>query len=141
MTASSRTLPHVGEWKVELRASTIEGVFLELARTLADATGPSSGTPSSMPWERVVLHAHDDATLLVDWANELIGRSEVAALAYREVRDLVVTRVDGDSLRLTAEIRGAPVDEWVSPVKAATYHDASVMRVGDGWLAVVLFDV
>ena len=33
------------------------------------------------------------------------------------------------------------VEEWVSPLKAATYHGATVERQDSGWRAVVLFDV
>lgn len=141
MTASSRTLQHLGEWKVELHASTLEELFIQLARTLAGAAGPYSEPSSSIAWERVELDARDHAALLVDWANELIGRSEVAVRAYADVRHLVVERGRTGSVRLTADIRGAPVNEWVSPVKAATYHDAVVSREGSEWHAIVLFDV
>ena len=38
-------------------------------------------------------------------------------------------------------VLGEPVEEWVSPLKAATYHGATVERQDSGWRAVVLFDV
>ncbi len=139
MTASSRTLPHVGEWKVELRASTVEELFSELAHTLADACGRASTAPASA-WERIELEARDCATLLIDWANELIGRSEAEGRSYREIRRLAVTE-HRDSVEVTADVRGVPVRDCVSPVKAATYHDVSVGRKGNGWEAVVLLDV
>ena len=141
MTATSRTLHHVGEWKVELRASTLEELFIQLARTLARAGGPCSEEPSGTAWERVELDAQDHATLLADWANELIGRSEAAVLTYQDVRHLVINRRPDGAVQLTADIRGAPVAEWRSPVKAATYHDASVSRVANEWRAVILLDV
>ena len=141
MTTSSRTLQHVGEWKVELGAATIEGLFVELARILADAVGPRRASDTPRAWERVELEARDHATLLVDWANELIGRSEVAALAYGGVRNLVVESASGGTVRLTADVRGDPVDEWVSAVKAATYHDVVLAREGTEWRAIVLLDV
>jgi SHS2 domain-containing protein len=87
------------------------------------------------------MESRDHATLLVDWANELIGRSEVAGLAYDGVRNLVVESASGGTVRLTADVRGDPVDEWVSAVKAATYHDAVLAREGTEWRAVVLLDV
>ena len=141
MTASSRTLPHVGEWKVELRAGSLEELFTELARVIADAAGTPVTPPTPGAWERVEIDARDYTTLLVDWANELIGRSEVAGRVYKIVKDVSIERGAASSLRLGADVRGEPVDEWVSPLKAATYHGAIVERPGREWRAVVLFDV
>jgi SHS2 domain-containing protein len=141
MTVSSRTLQHVGEWKVELRAAEIEELFVELARILADSAGPRRSSDTPRAWERVELEARDRATLLVDWANELIGRSEVAGRAYGGVRNLVIESARPGSVRLTADVRGDPVDPWTSPVKAATYHDAVFVREGNDWRAVVVLDV
>ena len=141
MPATSRTLQHVGEWKLEVCGATIEELFTEVARILADAAGPRRPTDTPRAWERVELKAPDDATLLVDWANELIGRSEVAGRAYGGVRNLVVGSASDGAARLSADVRGDPVDEWVSPVKAATYHDAVVAHDGSEWHAVVLLDV
>jgi len=138
-TATNRTLQHVGEWKVELRAPTIESLFGELAHVLAEATGPRGSPSEPGAWERIELEAADCPTLLVDWANELIGRSEVAARAYGAVRNLVVEA--SVPARLTAEVRGDPVDEWVSPVKAATYHGVVVERQEGEWRGVILLDV
>ena len=141
MTASSRTLQHVGEWKLELRADTIEELFAEIARVLADAAGPVRTPLAPGAWEHVELEARDHATLLVDWANELIGRAEIAGRAYGDVRNLIVESGSMAPARLVADVRGEPVDEWVSPLKAATYHAATVERLGNAWRAVVLFDV
>ena len=148
MPASSRTLEHVGEWKVELRADSLEQLYIELARVIARETGAESGTTSSAAqWERVSVESRDHPALLVDWANELIGRSEVTGCAYAEVRNLRIEsgppRVanQGEGLRLSAEVRGQPVEEWVSVLKAATYHDALVERTNGEWHGEVLFDV
>lgn len=138
---SSQTLQHVGEWKVELRADTIEELFVELARTLAHAAGPVSTPRGPGAWEHVELEARDRVALLVDWGNELIGRSEVGGRAYGDVKHLVVESEPTSPARLVADVRGQPVEEWISPVKAATYHGATVERQGSGWRAVVLFDV
>lgn len=140
VTSSSRVLEHVGELKVELEADTLGELFAELARVIADAIGPHV-VRESADWERVELTARDAPTLLVDWANELIGRSEVAGLAYWKTHILEI--VQGPPARLAADVLGGAVDEWVSPIKAATYHGAVVERPKDKdhWRAVVLLDV
>jgi SHS2 domain-containing protein len=143
----SRSEEHVGEWKLSLWADTLEELFAEAARVVSRACGPGQ-RQSPAEWERVSLSARDTATLLVDWLNELLGRSEIHARAYREVRRLTLADAGADratvacqSAHLDAEVRGTPVARWRSPLKAATYHGLQLTRQGDRWKAVVLLDV
>lgn len=137
MRPQSRSEEHVGEWKVTLWADTPEGLFVEAARVLARQCGPLPGGEAPDEWERIEVAAADFPSLLADWLNELLGRSEIGARAYGEVRNL---RLD-DGARLQAEVRGRPVREWRSSLKAATYHGLELGRSGPRWKAVVLFDV
>lgn len=139
MAATSRTLEHVGEWQVEVRADTIEELFAELARVLAEAAGPCRPARAT-EWESVELEARDLAALAVAWANELIGRGEISGRAYGNVRHLTIESTSSP-VRLAADVSGDLVDEWVSPVKAATYHGAVVEQQGREWRGVMLFDV
>jgi SHS2 domain-containing protein len=146
MQPYSRSEEHVGEWKLTLWADTVEELFAEAARVVSRECGltappalPDSGEGRLKPgegWERVTVTARDTETLLVDWLNELLGRSEINHHAYPEVRELKI--VDG---HLDAEIRGRPVTSWRSSLKAATYHGLQLGREGNRWKAVVLLDV
>ena len=138
-SASARFEEHVGELKLGLRAPTLEGLFVEAARVVARECGAAEGAPG--PWEAVRLSARDAATLLVDWLNELIGRSEVENRAYGEVRGFGLTGPVEGPVTLSAEVRGTPVPVWESALKAATYHGLELARDGGGWRATVLFDV
>jgi SHS2 domain-containing protein len=152
-SASARFEEHVGELKLALRAPTLEDLFVEAARVVARECGVPEGAPG--PWEAVRLSARDAATLLVDWLNELIGRSEVENRAYGEVRGFRLRAGDGSDpaaaavgsmeadhpLALIAKVRGTPVPVWESALKAATYHGLELARDGGGWRATVLFDV
>ena len=137
MSASSRTIEHTGEWRVEAHADTLEEIFQEFARVIAGAAGTASG--SYAPWEEIDIEARDLDALLVDCANELVGRGEVEGRAYDDLRDIVI-HVDARP-RLHARLRGRPVTGLRSPLKAATYHGACVSRHGDRWRANLLFDV
>jgi SHS2 domain-containing protein len=134
MRPYARAEPHVGEWKLTIRADTPEELFGEAARVVSRECGPASGPPSE--WEHISLSARDAETLLADWLNELLGRSEVNGRAYDEVRRLELA--DG---RLEADVRGRSVMRWRSPLKAATYHGLKLQQRGGRWTAVVLFDV
>ena len=75
----ARTLPHVGEWRVELRGDTRGELFSRVATLIACASGRTNGTYGA--WEPVALSAKDDVVLLARWANELIGRGEASGMA------------------------------------------------------------
>ena len=137
MSASSQTVEHVGEWRVELRADTLTGIFEELARVIARLAGTTSG--SRGPWQEIEVDARDRDGLLVDYANELVSRSEIDGRAYDEVRDVVIR--DHGQPRIQARVRGRAVTSWRSPLKAATYHGAQLSPDAGGWRANVLFDV
>lgn len=132
------TVEHVGEVQVSVSADSLDEVFAEVARFVAGEAGSMSPVPNE--WERVTVRARDRATLLADWANELIGRSEAAGCAYSEIRDVRITDA-ADGSTVAAEVRAHPVDRWASPLKAATYHNLSLERDGQRWRAVILFDV
>jgi SHS2 domain-containing protein len=138
MTAKTRTEEHVGEWKVTITADSLEETFREAARLVARECGPTRGANGD--WERVSITARDMATLLADWLNELIGRSEVDGRAYADVRIAGIGDSAGDAF-VDAEIRGKPVRVWRSPLKAATYHGLTLDRDGDRLRATVLIDV
>jgi SHS2 domain-containing protein len=92
-------------------------------------------------WESIEVIARDVRSLLVDWANELIGRSEVTGLAYSELHTVRVSQLKDGSARVSAMVRGRRVAEWTSPLKAATYHALSLEKNDHEWHAEVLFDV
>jgi SHS2 domain-containing protein len=139
MSTKSKTVEHVGEWKVEVSAETLEDVFAETARVIAQAAGTLAGKEAG-PWEHVRVSGSSLTSLLADWANELLGRAETEHRAYSEVRNVAVS-IAPTFATISAEVRGTPVLEWLSPLKAATYHGLQLEPQGSGWRGVILFDV
>jgi SHS2 domain-containing protein len=134
MHPRSRTEEHVGEWKVTISADTLDALVAEVARVIASTGGRARGEHGG--WEAITLTARDTATLLADWANELIGRSEIEGRIYDDTR---VKRID--DVHLEAEVRGRRVDMWSSPLKAATYHGLELVHDSERWRLTMLMDV
>jgi SHS2 domain-containing protein len=134
------TPDHVGEWRVTISGRTLEDVFVATARIIANAAGHTTDEEPA-EWESIEVTARDVRTLLVDWANELIGRSEVTGLAYSELHTVQVSQLKNGSSRVSAMLRGKRVAQWTSPLKAATYHALSLEKNEKEWHAEVLFDV
>jgi SHS2 domain-containing protein len=126
--------------EVTISGRSIEDVFVATARVIANAAGHTTDDAPA-EWESIEVTARDLPTLLVDWANELLGRSEVTGLAYSELHTMRVSHLNDRSVRASAQMRGKPVERWTSPLKAATYHALSLEDTGSEWRAELLFDV
>jgi SHS2 domain-containing protein len=136
--ASSRTVEHVGEWRIVTHGDTPGAVFADVAAVIARAIEGRRARAGT--WEEIAVDAPDRAGLLVNWANELIGLSEAGACAYDATRDVVVAEREG-RWWVTASARARAVDGWRSPLKAATYHGVSLVPAGTRWRAELLMDV
>ena len=134
-----RTVEHVGEWQVAVAADTLEQLLVEVARVIARSADAAHGPAGE--WEPVVVNARDTTTLLANWANELLGRSEATSRVYGEVRHVRVRVLPNGSVEASGDVRGRDAGEWRSPLKAATYHALSLVRDGRRWRATLLFDV
>ena len=135
LVASHAFEQHTGEVKVRLEANQLSELFVEAARALCELLGsPTADAPSE--WKRVTVIARDRDALLVAWLNELVARTEIDHLLYREVAITDLTEQ-----RLDATIRGVPFRETRTAVKAATFHGLQIALAPTGASATVVLDV
>jgi SHS2 domain-containing protein len=135
VAASHRFESHVSEVKVVVEAQAIESLFEQAALALAELLAEPEGDGPLGPWRPVRVEARDRASLLAQWLDELVFLSETEKVVYREVKVESVT-----ATTLEARVRGAQPGAIRTAIKAATYHDLSVERRGDGWIATVVLD-
>ncbi len=126
---------HRGEVLLRLEAPTFGELLAEGARALAELLSEEPSGPLQ-DTEHVALTAADPSTLLVDWLNELIFRSETRHRIYWDVRIIEATKK-----RLVAEIRGRPATRLRTQVKAATFHRLKVTVAPTICQAQVILDV
>jgi SHS2 domain-containing protein len=86
--------------------------------------------------ECVMLQASDGRTLLIEWINELIFRSEMRGRAYTELDIDYV-----DSNRLTASVRGVPIEHFATKVRSASWEGLALEKVQPGYRAKVKLDL
>jgi SHS2 domain-containing protein len=130
-------LEHTGEVRLRVQAGSLDELFAEAGRGLAELQlrgGPMR--PAGPGWHQVDLRAADREALLVDWLNELVYYAESALIVPTEFDVLEAT-----ATHLKARIRGIPVDQPPSLVKAATLHGARVEVVAGGLEADVVLDI
>ena len=143
MGAGHRFEDHTGEVQLHIRADSLAEIYREAARAVAQLLlNAVPAPPADAPAVVVELDARDPATLLVDWVNELIFRTEVEHTVFTEVDPTVTAEAGtGASWHLKATLRGLPDPPLAGQVKAATLHQARVDRTTGGYQANLILDV
>lgn len=134
--ASHRWVDHTGELSLQVRAPTLELLFEQAGRALAELQLEGAMTRTLGDDVRVEVEARDPAALLAAWLNELIFLSEINKRVFT---DLHVERVTDKEL--SAHVRGVVPSALRTPVKAATMHDLSVEATPAGYAARIVLDV
>jgi SHS2 domain-containing protein len=128
---------HTGEVRLELGAPSLEELFVEAGRALAELMiGDLAAGPASGPEQRVLVRAADLAALLVEWLNELIFLSETSKQVFTRFR---VEHVGVGELE--AVVAGVATEALKTQVKAATLHGLSLENRNGTWRASVVLDV
>jgi SHS2 domain-containing protein len=137
MSARHRFDDHTSEVELTIDADSLPELFAEAARALAELMlGAPPPAPPDPRTVRVTVRSADRPSLLVDWLNELIYRTETSHTVFTEVD---VVRLEAGEI--VADLRGLPEPELAGEVKAATLHDAQVRPQGTGFRGHVVLDV
>ncbi len=134
-----RIFDHTADLGVEVTGATLEELYAGAALALFDLLTDLSSVRAGVARE-IVVSGDEPADLLVNFLREILyawngDRFLMKACRIQEV----------SPRRLKALLRGEPFDpsrhRIQQEIKAVTYHQASVEKTGDGWVARVVFDV
>ena len=134
-----RQLPHTADLAWRLWGKDLPELFANAGRALS-ATLTDRRYLRRRATRTVRLTAIDVEALLVDWLNHLLYLFDIDGFLGR---DFQVESLTPESLAATAT--GESFDPARHPartaVKAATYHQLSIVPAGDGWQATVVLDL
>jgi SHS2 domain-containing protein len=134
-----RQLPHTADLAWRLWGASIPELFENAGRALS-ATLTDRRYLRRRATREVSLTSVDREALLVDWLNHLLYLFDVDGFLGR---DFQVVSLTGE--RLEARVTGESFDPARHPsltaVKAATFHQLSIVAVKDGWEATVVLDL
>ncbi|BEQ13027.1 archease [Desulfoferula mesophila] len=140
MTRGSGTLEHTADLGLWVRADSLAGLFAEAPAALAElmVSGPRDG---ELAWLPVSFTGVDYAELLVQLLSEVVYLWDAEGLltVAAKVAEITPGTLEARLGVIPADFRRHQPNE---PVKAVTYHDASVEPEGSGgWRAKVILDV
>ncbi len=130
---------HTADIGMLIRGRDREELLLNAAQALYSNLFRATGLAERL--ERVVtIDSPEGDALLIDWLNELIYLFDTDRLAFSRFEVELLTEC-----RLQVRCFGEYIDtsrhRVVRDVKAATYHEAHVQRVEDGYAVRVILDV
>ena len=134
-----RQVPHTADLAWRLWGQDLPELFENAGRALS-ATLTDRRYLRRRATREVRLAAGDREALLVDWLNHLLYLFDIDGFLGR---DFQVESLTPESLAATAT--GESFDPARHPartaVKAATFHQLSIVPAGDGWQATVVLDL
>ena len=134
-----RQLPHTADLAWRLWGASLPELFENAGRALS-ATLTDRRYLRRRATREVSLTSVDQEALLVDWLNHLLYLFDVDGFLGRDFQVESLT-----DERLKARVTGEGFDPARHPertaVKAATYHQLSIVSVKDGWEATVVLDL
>ena len=134
-----RQLPHTADLAWRLWGASLPELFENAGRALS-ATLTDRRYLRGRTTREVRLTSVDREALLVDWLNYLLYLFDVDGFLGRDfqVGSLTDERLEG---RVTGEIFDPARHPERTAVKAATFHQLSIVPVNDGWEATVVLDL
>lgn len=139
-------LEHTADLKIKSYGKTLPEVFVNMAQGLASqqlgVEDLSEAGEADSGWEDVAVEADGLESLLVDWLNEILYRSDVSQKVYLDFG------LSGGGLefsespyKIKTKIRGVKIAQKKLEIKAATYHELEIKKTDGGWEATAIFDI
>jgi SHS2 domain-containing protein len=130
-------LEHTADLRIKVHGQDLTELFVNAALAVAEQQKPDiSQQKPTEEWELVAIESPDINSLLVDWLNEILSRSDLNDKVYNNFQ---IEELTEDHLQ--AKIAGQKIDQKQVEIKAATYHGLEVKKVNEHWEATVIFDI
>lgn len=132
-------IDHTADLGIRVRAPGLRELFEEAAAAMFDLITEGNGVAAAAVQEMQV-GGRDRPDLMVNWLRELLYLWNGNQLL------VACTRIDAIrghdlSARVWTEVFDPERHELHHEIKAVTYHNIAVRQGGEGWEAVVIFDV
>ncbi len=141
-----------GDAGIKVWGRNFEELLINAAEGMSDLITDTSGIKETE--KREVVHSSDDTEdLLVQWLNELVFLfdtygfigTEFSINTGQKLKPAVMESEKPDTIKLNANITGGIFDPGKNEhrllIKAATYHNLSVKKIGSHWEAIIVFDI
>lgn len=129
-----REISHAADLALNVWADSPENLIVQAARGLYELAGVhfQEGDPLDYQFE---VEAEDLEGLLVSFLNELLFLLEEKQIGFHHFLLTI------NNHHLNALLIGSKEKGEIREIKAATYHNLKILRLGDRYEATIVFDV
>ncbi len=133
-------LEHTADIAVKVKGDDLETLFKNAALAMFDIIAECVSNKGSSKKEKFLVkqEAADLEELFISWLNELLSLSAIKRKIFCEV---FFKNLNEHGLK--AMVGGKDMINYKikTEIKAATYHELEIKKVGPSWQAKVVFDV
>jgi SHS2 domain-containing protein len=130
---------HTADVGIQAYGQTLAELFMHAAQGMESLLVPPEQVRTAVHRE-ITVEGHDTLSLLIAWLNELIFLFDTEYLLFRDFELSALSETS-----LTARAFGEPYDstrhELSCGIKAATWHEAAVIDIAEGYSARIIFDL
>lgn len=142
-----RILSHTADLRLEVFGKTLEELFKNAAEAIADILHKrpkKSELHPNVPKEKIKIESINLNTLLVDFLNEILAKSQINKAVYfvkkinirtsdvPNIKNLNFRTSDVQNIELEAGLAGYKVDKFDEDIKAVTYHEVDIQQTTNG---------
>lgn len=128
-------LEHRADLKIKVLGQDLKELFINAALAMAEQQNPAVKKPAQ-EWESVEINSPDLNSLLVDWLNEILSRSDLNHKIYFNFKIEELSEK-----HCQAKIAGQKVVQKQIDIKAVTYHGLDIKQINNHWQAIIIFDI
>ncbi len=139
MMSSYRLIEHTADLGLEFFAHNMKALFISAAEGIFDEI-TERGDLSCRECFSIKVEGSDREDLLINWLRELLYLHQVKGML---LKSFSISKIDDSQLSGTAEGEAFDARRHIikREVKAATYHDLSILQEEGQWTARVIFDL
>jgi SHS2 domain-containing protein len=129
-----REISHAADLALNAWADSPENLIIQAAKGFYELAGVHFQEGDTLNYQFEV-EAEDLEGLLVSFLNELLFLLEEKRIGFRHILLAI------NNHHLTARLIGSKVKGEIREIKAATYHNLKILKLGDKYEATIIFDV
>ena len=139
MAKNYELLEHTADIGIRVKAFSLAGLFKNAGLAIRDICAEKQKNQYPVKYTiEITQKAANLEELFLNWLNELLSRSAVEALIFEDIRIKQINEKFVEATVSGSDIRNYRVNV---EIKAATYHQLKVKKIGLFWQAEVIFDV
>lgn len=132
-------LEHTADLKVGVRGNGLDDLFKNAGLAIFQICAEKQSIRDKNKHKiSIKQSAQNIEELFINWLNELLSLSAAKGVIFEDIKIGKLSENELEAEVLASNIENYKVN---TEIKAATYHELKISKVGSGWQAEVIFDV